>query len=170
MSFVDPRDPLWQAIATQVEDEGLALYDLERLSERRLRVAIDKRQQAESQDGVHTASISSVTSGDCTNVCKRLMVYLAVEAHSFGLIPEPEIEVSSPGLDRNLRLPQHFATAVGERVKLVPSGKAGEKAGPVTGLLERFDGERVQVLNEQTKQPIVIALRQIKKAKVEFKF
>ena len=54
------------------------------------------------------------------------------------------IEVSSPGLDRVLRTPSHFARYVDNRVKvelLVP--REGRKR--YTGILRRADGESIQL-------------------------
>ena len=54
------------------------------------------------------------------------------------------IEVSSPGLDRVLRTPEHFARFVDSRVKVelaVP--RDGRKR--FTGMLRRADGERIEM-------------------------
>jgi ribosome maturation factor RimP len=53
----------------------------------------------------------------CANVSKGLSLLLDVE----DLVPGGayELEVSSPGLERVLRLPWHFKTAIGKDVKVV---------------------------------------------------
>lgn len=161
MAYVDKNDVLWQKLAAVIEDEGLSLYELEKLGEMQLRVAIDRPGVKEAGKGV--------SSGDCTNVCRRLMVYLSVEGGALGLAREPEIEVSSPGVNRTLRLPEHFAAAVGSRIKvLAAEGAKGSRT--LLGTLASFDGENITVLDEQSNQEATVALSRVKKARVEYKF
>jgi len=54
------------------------------------------------------------------------------------------LEVSSPGLDRVLRTPEHFARFVASRVKVeLVVARAGRKR--FTGLLRRADGESIEL-------------------------
>jgi ribosome maturation factor RimP len=54
------------------------------------------------------------------------------------------LEVSSPGLDRVLRTPQHFAQFVGERVKVeLRVARDGRKR--YTGMLRSTDGESIEM-------------------------
>ena len=54
------------------------------------------------------------------------------------------LEVSSPGLDRILRTPEHFARFVGERVKVeLKMARDGRKR--YTGIVRRADGESVDL-------------------------
>jgi ribosome maturation factor RimP len=54
------------------------------------------------------------------------------------------IEVSSPGLDRVLRTPQHFARYVDNRVKVeLRAPRDGRKR--YTGMLRRADGEGIEM-------------------------
>ena len=54
------------------------------------------------------------------------------------------LEVSSPGLDRILRTPEHFARFVDERVKVeLKVARDGRKR--YTGMLRRADGESIEM-------------------------
>ena len=54
------------------------------------------------------------------------------------------LEVSSPGLDRILRTPEHFAQFVDNRVKVeLKVARDGRKR--YTGMLRRTDGERIEM-------------------------
>ena len=57
---------------------------------------------------------------------------------------EYAIEVSSPGLDRVLRTPEHFARYVDNRVKVeLQAPRDGRKR--FTGMLRRADGESIEM-------------------------
>jgi ribosome maturation factor RimP len=61
-----------------------------------------------------------------------------------GFSPGPyQLEVSSPGLERNLREPGQFARAVGEQVRLKVTAEAGARV--VEGTLTGADEEGVTV-------------------------
>jgi ribosome maturation factor RimP len=86
--------------------EGCVLYDVEFTShagQRVLRVYIDK---ADAPVGVD----------DCANVSRGLNLLLDVE----DLVPggRYSLEVSSPGLERALKKPQHFDKVVGQKIWL----------------------------------------------------
>jgi ribosome maturation factor RimP len=78
---------------------------------------------------------------DCAKASHAISELLDVEDPIQG---EYSLEVSSPGLDRVLRTPEHFARFVDNRVKIelqVP--RDGRKR--YTGMLRRTDGESIQV-------------------------
>ena len=96
-------------------------------------------------------SEAGVTLDDCERVSHQVSALLDVEDPIPG---QYNLEVSSPGLDRVLRIPAHFRRFAGERVKLeigepTPEGRrrytgtlleAGE-----TGIVMDVDGERVDI-------------------------
>ena len=78
---------------------------------------------------------------DCASVSHALLD--SIEADD-PLPGDYSIEVSSPGLDRVLRTPEHFARFVDSRVKVelaVP--RDGRKR--FTGMLRRADGEHIEM-------------------------
>ncbi|MCB0324420.1 MAG: hypothetical protein KDD69_12645 [Bdellovibrionales bacterium] len=188
MAYLEPGEPLWELLDRLVREEGLFLYDAERLGGNGVRISIDAQQpedphvtQGEGTGG--EASKERVTSGDCSKVCRRLMVQLAVEGPAHGLPAEPVIEVSSPGVYRELRLPQHYRGAIGERVKVfqhaaggigngsTANGRAGKPKGPVViGVLRSFEDGAIVVIDEHTSEAVSFELGMVRKANVEFRF
>ena len=98
------------------EREGCRLYDVEWVSGskgmgRVLRVYVDRADQKVSLE-------------DCENVSRGLNLMLDVEDVSPG--GEYSLEVSTPGLERVLRRPDHFQGAVGQTVQLKTSEDLNE--------------------------------------------
>ena len=87
-----------------VVGEGMALLDVEFVREREgwvLRLYIDKP--------------AGVSLEDCTQVSRAVDTVLEVE----DVVPhEYHLEVSSPGLNRPLKKPEHFRQALGKKVKV----------------------------------------------------
>jgi ribosome maturation factor RimP len=98
------RDQLRELLGPVVEDLGYELWELEygtRTGGSLLRVYID------SPDGIAVE--------DCERVSRAISEKLDA---ADPIANEYTLEVSSPGLDRVLRTPEHFARFAGERVKL----------------------------------------------------
>jgi ribosome maturation factor RimP len=118
-----------------VQHHGLTLVDLEWKGDRRrgiLRVYVDKAEGVEI--------------GDCERLSRELGDVLDVEGVIEGAY---DLEVSSPGLDRQLRKDREFQWAVGKRVRCWLAG--GEEhfgrlaeVAPERLVLDR-DGERVEL-------------------------
>jgi hypothetical protein len=74
--------------------------------------------------------------GECAKLSKRIIDLEDAEE----LMPgETLLEVSSPGINRRLRRPEHFARAVGERVKItVEHQKEGSAIIGTTTVLVKF--------------------------------
>ena len=141
-----------------VEGSGYELYDIE-LGGRILKIFIDK------QGGV------SLT--DCVDVTKLLGPILDVE----DVVPggQYSLEVSSPGLERVLRKPQHYAAVVGKRLSVRTIGPLSQWNGAdkfyearkkITGDLKSFDGSTIVVLADGREAKIPI--QSIQKAQVVF--
>jgi ribosome maturation factor RimP len=136
--------------------EGVELVEVEFVREQHgwvLRLYIDK------QGGVGLE--------DCQRISRAVDTVLDVE----DLVPhEYHLEVSSPGLNRPLKKPQHFRWASGKKVKVktfAPIGEPPRKnfSGVLTGVAE--DGVTVEVEGAGAFQ---IAFKDIAKANLEFEF
>ncbi|HTT86186.1 MAG TPA: ribosome maturation factor RimP [Acidimicrobiales bacterium] len=118
----DVDDELFGLLASAVTPLGLELVDVER-RERVLRVVVDR------DGGVDLEAVAGATRA----------VSAALDRHD----PVPgryTLEVSSPGVERPLRTPAHFARAVGETVSVrTLAGGQGERR--VTGRLAEADAE-----------------------------
>jgi ribosome maturation factor RimP len=120
--------------APLVASEGMELVDVElagSLGHPTLRLFIDR-------------AGTGVTLDDCTSVSRTVSAALDVEDPIEGAY---ELEVSSPGLDRPLRTPEHFAQFAGEKVRVKTFGPIEECENRKTfvGVLKGYEGGRVVV-------------------------
>jgi len=96
---------------------------------------------------------------DCEQVSRRVSAALdaADPIHS-----AYTLEVSSPGFDRPLRTPAHYAKALGERVWVELTPRDGRR---------RYTGRLAQVLDGQIElevdgQPVLLALADVHRARL----
>jgi len=141
-----------------VHDLGLEIYDLE-LGASLLRVTVELagRQPGRPDDGVDLEAVAEAT---------RAISRALDEAD-----PIPgryTLEVSSPGLERALRTPGHFARAVGGRValKLAP-GREGPRR--ITGTLLDADEHGVTVDADEAGS-VRLAYEDIERARTVFEW
>jgi len=110
-------DTVAQALAPALSEQGLDLYDVEVSGSGRariLRVMVDRQ-----GGGVDLEAIA-----DATQAVSPLLDAPPLDA----VIAGPyALEVSSPGLERPLRTPAHFARAVGETISV--KRRAGDDHG-----------------------------------------
>lgn len=123
------KHSLIELLEAPVQALGYELVDLDVHLGRRglLRVYIDRRSDAEG----------GVTLADCELVSGQLGAFLDVEDPLPGSYV---LEVSSPGIDRRLRTPEHFRRFVGDEVKVeLKRPEAGRKKlrGRLTGVDEQ---------------------------------
>ena len=133
--------------------EGLELVDVEMGGpggRQTLRLFIDKP--------------GGVSLDDCTSVSRAVSAALDVEDPIEGA---DDLEVSSPGLDRPLRTPEHFAKFAGQKVRVRAYGPVPECENRKTfvGTLEGFEEGNV-VVNVDGKV-FRVPHAQISKANVE---
>jgi ribosome maturation factor RimP len=166
---------LWEKVRAIAVEVGVELFDIDFPSELDggrggvLRIYITR--PADTTRGVSAAEGDERRPGvsleDCALVSKKLLDIDEQE----GIIPDNcTLEVSSPGINRRLRRPDHFRGAVGERIKVkcrVPG--AGSKV--VTGTLQAVNGDSLEITPEDVKDGrATIAISEIKEARVDFKF
>jgi len=98
-----------QAVEKTVTGLQYELVDVERAAGGLLRVTIDRIPGQTYPSGDH----EFVTVEDCEAVTRQLQYLLEVENVDYA-----RLEVSSPGLDRPLKTPAHFARFAGELVQI----------------------------------------------------
>jgi ribosome maturation factor RimP len=148
MSTVDRVRPLVEPI---VAAAGLSLYDLD-LQGGVLRVVVD-------QPG--GAGMDAIT--EVTRAVSRALDEADPIAGHFTL------EVSSPGLERTLRTPAHFAGALGDTVsiKTVP-GSEGDRR--FQGTLQSVDDDGITVVVADADEPRRVAFADIERARTVFEW
>ena len=146
-----PHDPLLEPIREQIASLGFELVDLRRSgppARPLLQIRIDVP-DAEPGRGV--------TTGDCTVVSRSLEQFL--EAHA-AVGPRYVLEVSSPGLERPVRWPEHWRRYIGRdvRVRLAADRKARPRPARIVAvpdeahvLLEWADGRQETVALDDIK-------------------
>ncbi len=135
-----------------VAAQDLELFDLEQAGGV-LRVTVDR------PGGVDMEAISAATRA----VSRALDEHDPIAGHY-------TLEVSSPGLERPLRTPAHFAWAVGRQVsvKTVPDHPAGRR---LTGTITAADDHTVTLaLDEPAGELVTLALDDIEKARTTFEW
>lgn len=170
---------MWETIRAAAVAEGVDLFDVDLPSDARrggvLRVYITRpagkvvaqEVNTEGGEGAAEGGRGGVTFEDCVRVSKRL---LDIDERD-GLIPDTcTLEVSSPGVNRRLRLPEHFAGAVGERVRVKFRDPATSVTQVVLGELKSVSDGVGVIVSEATKQEVSFDVREVKEARVDFKF
>jgi ribosome maturation factor RimP len=133
-----------------LEDRGLHLYDVE-LHGASLVVAVDG-----------PSGVDLDTLGEATAAISRALDDADPIAGRYTL------EVTSPGLERRLRTPEHFAAAVGETVSVrTLPGTPGARR--VTGRLTVAGAEGIELADvAETDGPLHVAYGDIERARTVF--
>lgn len=148
-------DKLYSDIQNICESKGLNLYDIEMLKENDsilLRISLYKK--------------SGITLDDCEEISNIISPLLDVELEN---LENYNLEVSSPGVERVLKKPNHFKYSLGELVEIRMLDKSVLK-----GVLKDFDNENIMIesrLDSKKKGAIEskkIPLKDCKKIKTIF--
>jgi ribosome maturation factor RimP len=168
--------PMWRMISDVAASEGVELFDIEYPRDGGssgrsgvVRVYITKCADAVAESSEESSERrSSVSFEDCVRVTKRL---LDIDEQNAFVPASCVLEVSSPGINRALRLPVHFSGAIGERVRLKFRNAQGSYQ-VVTGLLRAINDSILEVEVEEKKraETLSIPLADMKEARVDFKF
>ena len=152
-------EELWNVIEPLVKERGLELFDVDapRSLKGTLRVFV----------AGHGGDTRGVRLEDCASVSKGISGLPNFEEICPG---ECLLEVSSPGVNRRLRRPEHFERAIGERVKVVTHDFPAVKGGVVRGKLIQFDGTAVALEDERTQERVSVPLLHVKDVHVDFLF
>lgn len=150
-------DIVEELLSDFLEREGYELYNIEFLKEGKdwfLRIYIDKNTEEEYIG---------------TDDCEKVSRYISEKLDEEDLIEQNYyLEVSSPGMDRQLLKPEHYARYSGRDVEIkLYKGKDGYKK--INGELVGIDGNIVTVIDEN-KREWKLELAEIAKAGLAVKF
>lgn len=137
-----------ELVAPIIDDLEVQLYDLE-LVGGVLRILLDKP--------------GGIDMGSLTEATRRIS--RALDAAD-PISSTYTLEVSSPGIERNLRLPSHFVGAIGERVKVKTHPDAPTDRR-FDGVLETFDDPVVGVRVDNGSL-VTLTLDQIERVRTQF--
>jgi ribosome maturation factor RimP len=149
-----PADALFVPIRDHIAKLGFDLVDLRRtgtLQRPILQVRVDR---PDSQPG------QGVTADDCAVISRSLESFLEARAM---VGPRYVLEVSSPGLERPLTMPEHWRRFVGRQVRLraVPlSGKTRAEIVAVPDdehvVLRREDGSEITLAFDNIREAVLV--------------
>lgn len=149
----------WADEAAQAND--LVLFDVELLVKGRwiIRVYVDHAGTTTPGEGVNV--------DECAGVSRYLEAYLdASEA-----IPEKYVlEVSSPGIERELKKPRHLQQSVGEKIQLIVRDQIAGKNKLIGELLDYEDGTLTVQLEDAEGEPVDIDWANVKEARLKYDF
>ena len=148
------RDKIRLLVAPALTDLGYEVVDVEWVQQRArwlLRIYIDQ------PDGI--------THEDCTAASREISTILDVS----DIIPQAYVlEVSSPGLDRPLRSPEHFRKFIGETARVrLRQGVEGRRN--FTGTIVRVDDDEAVVL-EAGGREFTLPVDDVDKANLKYSF
>ncbi len=148
-NMVEKLEKMVQTVCSQ---EGVALYDLELKRAAKGLIVL-----------VYITKVNDVTIGDCQNVSRALSSLL--EENDF-IDERYFLEVSSPGLERELKLKKHYVSAIGEEIKI--TFQKEENSITMRGTLMEVSSDNLKLQTEDAE--IEIPFSSIKKAKTYFEF
>ncbi|WP_162687573.1 ribosome maturation factor RimP [Bradymonas sediminis] len=149
----------WAAEAAAAN--GVALYDVEMVVHGRwtIRVYIDRPGPLNPEE--------SVKAGECQKVSRYLEAYLDAASD----LPDNYVlEVSSPGIERLLKTPEHLEMVVGHRVQLVVRTQVEGKNKFSGELMAYQDGVLSVLLDEGPNEPVDIQWADVKEARLKYDF
>lgn len=159
----ETAETLEKLVLDVVEKEGFILYDVDFLEkQRKLIITIDKKE-------------GGVNIDDCATISRALSLILDVENAVPGESPY-DLEVSSPGLERDLKKLWHYETAIDKLAKVViKKGEENESFGNLRSfkaVIDKVEGSSIffkDVENSKLKN-IVVPLDVIHRANLIFEY
>lgn len=146
---------LFNRIEKLANSINLNIYDISQLKENDidiLRISITKKAPLSIE------SASQITLQECQNLSELLSPMLDVE---YPMLNKYHLEVSSPGLERVLKIKRHYTFSLGELAKITLNDKT-----KIQGILHSFCDDSLEILVD--KKPQKLLLDSIKKTKVIF--
>lgn len=150
------KQQIRQFIEEIVTQEGFTLYDIDYPSSS---VSGTLRVYVFSKD-------KSVTVSDLASISRKITSLPEYEDMVLGNVT---LEVSSPGVNRNLKTIEHLKDAVSERVKIkLKSIKENKKS--FLGTLKNVDGDILTIFDESLKKDVQVKYDDIVSARIDFDF
>lgn len=155
MEFADKKGTYYQLLSPVVEGLGFSIVELT---------------AANRQDGIHISLVIYSPSGVSVKDCERVHRLAAARAEVASDTRDVYFEVSSPGINRNIKSADEFGVFTGRRVKILCEGMSEWLHGVILSadaqnvVIETV--ETIENKNERTEKKIPYS--QIKKAKLDF--
>jgi ribosome maturation factor RimP len=155
MSLAESRDDVLSPVREYIASLGFELVDLRRAG------TLDRPILQLRVDRPHSTPGHGITAEECASISRGLERLLEAR----GLVgPRYVLEVSSPGVERPLRWPEHWRRYIGRRVRLRALGVSGR---PEVEILGVPDDGHVQVRLPDGTEP-TLALNDIREAHLTY--
>lgn len=149
------EEKIEELVTKPITDLGYRVYDVMYVKEGKdnfLRIFID--------------SDKGISLDDCEKVNDEITDML----DEADLIKEQYfLEISSPGVERNIRKDKHFEESIGKEVNIKLYKPLENKEKEITGILRAFDKEKVKIETDQNEE-ITIPRNNISSIKWAFKW
>ena len=155
MEFADKNGTYYKLLSPVVEALGFSIVELS---------------AANRQDGLHISLVIYSPAGVSVKDCERVHRLAAARTEVASDSRDVYFEVSSPGINRNLKYSDEFAVFTGRRVRVL----CGESSDWIYGDILSADRENVVIEtiekneNKTEKSEKKIPYSQIRKAKLDF--
>lgn len=136
MSQDDLQSRIESMVAPLAEELGLEIHDVEVKAQQDglVRIILDRKDASGPGTGVSIGELGEIT--------RQLDYLLDVE----DIIPfSYRLEVSSPGVERDLTRPQHYTRYLGEEVRMVLRAPTADNWNVLKGKLVAFDGLNITI-------------------------
>lgn len=148
MDFADKSGKYYEILSPVVEGLGFSIVELN---------AVNR------QDGLHIALVIYSPAGVAVSDCERVHRLAQARMEVAGNIRDVYFEVSSPGINRNIKSADEFAVFTGRRIKILPA----EESEWIAGTLVNAGSEGIEIeINKEAGKKIPYSL--IRKAKLDF--
>jgi ribosome maturation factor RimP len=159
------KSELIDSVNAMIAENGLEVFDLELPT------------GSQGVFRVFLCLLGGVCQGITHEHCSEVARKISYDPRFEWLLNKYSMEVSSPGVNRKLKSASQFKNAIGERVKCTADIAIGDVADnerrTFTGELLRADDKEIEVKLEEPllgKEVIVVSLRNIARARVDFLF
>ncbi|MBO7430372.1 MAG: ribosome maturation factor RimP [Spirochaetia bacterium] len=149
MEFADKNGTYYQLLSPVVEGLGFSIVELS---------------AANRQDGIHISLVIFSPAGVSVKDCEKVHRLAAARAEVASDTRDVYFEVSSPGINRNIKHADEFALFTGYGVKVLCDGDSEW----MRGILEASGEKGIIIDNKIEKSRKKIPYSQIKKAKLDF--
>ena len=155
MEFADKKGTFYQLLSPVVEGLGFKIVELA---------------AANRQDGIHISLVIFSPAGVSVKDCEKVQRLAAARAEVASDTRDVYFEVSSPGINRNIKYADEFAVFTGRGVKVLCDGMSEWQHG----IIVSADAQNVIIETSETienkieKSEKKIPYSQIRKAKLDF--
>jgi ribosome maturation factor RimP len=164
------RDALWKFIEPSVQAEGLEIFDIDlpSASNRTLRIFLSRPVQPKTEEKTEDdGRQAGVGLEQCARVSQRIS---RLEGFEESIAEHTVLEVSSPGINRTLRLRKHFQDSVGEHIWLKVYDPVQQKNRVLRGNVLSFQDDQLAVQEDGQQEAQNFSFEDVVSARIDFLF